>query len=262
MLNLIDKRIRQAFSNAAMQYDVLTNLHKEIGRELVAKIQGIDHDGVVLDVGMGTGELTKRLKKFFPDALVVGCDFASGMISQAKEKQEDFQIVQADAIALPFKLDVFDMITSNLALQWVNNLNSSFQMYHARLKKEGQFCFTMFGHETLKELFVALEHAADGKQNKRDLFVRRLAKIQQVQEAMQMAGFKDIHVSAEHIKVRFPDMMAVMQWLKSIGANTLGKDIFLGKEMLARAKTYYHQNFSDRLGIYATFEVIWGQGKK
>ena len=32
IIKLIDQKIRKAFSDAAMQYDVLSGLHKEIGR--------------------------------------------------------------------------------------------------------------------------------------------------------------------------------------------------------------------------------------
>jgi len=50
MLKLIDRRIRRAFSNAAMQYDILTGMQKEIGREPF--VQGdlfeIDRDGLRL----------------------------------------------------------------------------------------------------------------------------------------------------------------------------------------------------------------------
>ena len=38
ILDAIDKKIRQAFSSAAMQYDILSSMQKEIGRELVEEL--------------------------------------------------------------------------------------------------------------------------------------------------------------------------------------------------------------------------------
>ena len=64
-LQFIDQRIRNAFSDASIQYDVLTGMHKEIGRELVDKIKDHEPAQYILDVGMGTGWLTNRLTYFF-----------------------------------------------------------------------------------------------------------------------------------------------------------------------------------------------------
>src|SRR3989338_5754853 len=157
ILNAIDKRIRKAFSSAAMQYDVLSSMQKEIGRELVNKLShprgDISTPGVefILDVGMGTGWMTNRLANFFPDAKVVGIDSAVGMIEQARKKYENLNTVNADARMLPFKSGQFDIVISNLAYQWVPDLDQAFAETHRLLKKEGTLCLTMFGSGTLKE---------------------------------------------------------------------------------------------------------------
>ena len=83
MLNLIDKKIRQSFSNAALQYDVLTSMHQEIGRELVKKVLN-ENAQYILDIGMGTGRMTRALSFYFPESKVVGMDFADQMIDVAK----------------------------------------------------------------------------------------------------------------------------------------------------------------------------------
>ena len=49
LLKFIDDKIRRAFSDAAVQYDVLTGLHKEIGRELLAKAAAHEGNGPILD---------------------------------------------------------------------------------------------------------------------------------------------------------------------------------------------------------------------
>jgi malonyl-CoA O-methyltransferase len=151
-----DNPIRRAFSNAAMQYDMLTTLQKDIGRELLRKL-GEEDCSAILDVGMGTGYLTKKLLLYFPEAVVVGLDFAPGMIDVAGKQDEPLNIIQADARQLPFKNEVFDIIVSNLAYQWVGELSGAFAGCYQSLKREGTMVFTMFGYNTLKELFTALE---------------------------------------------------------------------------------------------------------
>lgn len=262
IFNAIDQKIRDAFSDAAMQYDVLTSLHKEIGRELTKKLRGHESCAAVLDIGMGTGWFTRRLTDVFPDAMVIGLDFASGMIDVARQKEGTFKIVQADASRLPFKDNTFDLITSNLAYQWVDDLPGSFQLCYDRLNENGRFCLTMFGHHTFCELFAAIEACADRKSNEGGLCIRRLADQDQTAQALEAAGFHSRQVTAERIKVRFPDMMGLIKWIKDIGANALPKDIYIGKDLMARTDEHYNARYRDRLGVFATFEVIWVEARK
>ena len=262
IIKLIDQKIRKAFSDAAMQYDALSGLHKEIGRELTAKIQHCDPCGRILDIGMGTGWFTGRLANMFPEATVVGIDSAPGMIGRAREQQGSFHIIQADAACLPFTDGAFDIITSNLAYQWVGDLTQAMAQCRAQLTANGTLCFTMFGYNTLKELFEALEQCSDiGGKDKAGAF-SRLADDKQVGQALREAGFQDVRVDAERIKVRFEDMMSLVKWVKDIGANALPRDTYIGKDLLLRADRYYNGHFRDRLGVYATFEVIWVHARR
>ena len=259
-LKLIDDKIRRAFSDAALQYDVLTGLHKEIGRELLAKAAAHEGNGPILDVGAGTGWFTGRLKNHFPDALVVGIDFAAGMVDAAKTRENDCAILQADARRMPFKENTFELIASNLAYQWVGNLPEAFADCRAVLKKEGKLHLTMFGYSTFQELFEALEKTRDAA--KGGVALKRLADRRQICDALTAAGFRDVNVAEEHIKVHFADMLALVKWIKDIGANALVGDMFIGRDWLNRADAYYKENFGDQWGVSATFQVIWVEAIK
>lgn len=256
----IDQRIRQAFSQAAVQYDMLTSLHKEIGRELVSQIKDTAPCLKILDVGMGTGYVTKKLKNYFSEAMVVGIDFAPGMTKAADDQEKDFHIIQADARALPFKDETFDLVVSNLAYQWVENLEDAFRACHTVLKEGGVFSAAIFGLNTFRELFEALAAVLNEKKQYGD--IKRLAGYEEIKQVIQQAGFNEIDMDFERIKVRFPDMMAMVQWMKDIGANQLERNFYVGKDLLAQASDYYEKKFRDRFGIYATFEVIWVYAKK
>ena len=184
------------------------------------------------------------------------------MIDLAKHQSEGFQIVAADACALPFKENVFDIIVSNLAYQWVADLSKAFDLCYKSLSPQGLLCFTMFGRNTLDELFLSLENCMDKKDQSQLSGIRRLPSRAEILKAMQRSGFSNVNVDYERIKVRFPDMMALIQWVKEIGANTLGQDVYIGKDLLTKANDYYNKSFKDRLGIYATFEVVWVEARK
>ena len=285
LLKFIDRKIRQAFSDSAYQYEVLANLQKEIGRELVKKIDIVPMGTIpasssarggsasggkiessresrieesfthILDVGMGTGWLTNRLSLFFPEAKVVGLDFADGMLEHAKKKEGSFAIVQANARSLPFPENTFDIIVSNLAYQWVEDLEQAFRSSYGTLKSGGKFYVTMFGQNTLKEMFVALERSLDAPGQA--LPMKRLADRSQIEQALKEAGFPNVEISCESIKVHFEDLLALMKWLKKIGANISERNVFVGKDLLARANDYYKDHFKDSWGVYASFEIIW-----
>ncbi|MCK5014058.1 MAG: methyltransferase domain-containing protein [Candidatus Omnitrophica bacterium] len=256
---VIDQEVCRGFSNAAFRYDRLTDLHKEIGTKLMARLECVEDFQTLLDVGMGTGWFTNQLKNSFPDAVVVGLDFAPGMVACARQKKGKMIIVQADAARLPFKEGVFDVITSNLAYQWVEDLSRAFKLCRSRLRGRGGLYLTMFGRHTFYELFTALDARVTGKDG---LTIRRLADEQQVTEALASAGFRSRKVRAEQIQVRFPDMMHLIKWIKDIGANALPRDIYMGRDLLLRANEYYNQHFKDAAGVYATFEVIWVEARR
>ncbi len=260
LLNDIDRKIRRAFSNSAMQYESFSSLQKEIGRELVKKISDCEKGERILDIGAGTGRLANRISFLFPDALVCAMDFAPGMLKVAKEKYETLKILQAQAAALPFQPRTFDIVVSNLMYQWIEDLDKSFEQVHAVLKNQGVFCFTMFGQQTLKELFEALEATA-GK-TAGGLRFRRLADGLTVHRSLEDRGFQIIDENCEIIKTHFNDLFDLVSWLKSTGANTGRQSFFVGKDHLQRANEYYKNHFQDPWGVTASFEVLWLKGIK
>jgi malonyl-CoA O-methyltransferase len=246
----IHNKVRKAFSDAAMNYEMLSSLHKEIGRELVRKVMHQDA-ARVLDVGTGTGYLANKAKFYFPESLVVGVDLADGMVLEANKLKEGIQIVQADACALPFKKGAFDLVISNLAYQWVADLPHAFGVAHQALSDRGRMCATLFGRRTLEELFECVNAVSPGKP------VNRLPDMDKVRSALELAGFKNIAIDYELIKVQFADVFDLLKWTKSIGANILNEDIFLGPKTLGKLDEHYKKSYPYADGVCASFEVIW-----
>ena len=248
-----------AFSDAAVQYDVLTGLHKEIGRE-PRESRGARRQRPHFGCRDGNRVAHRPVEKLFSRRALVGIDFAAGMVDAAKMREKDCAILQADARQMPFKKNTFEMIASNLAYQWVGDLPKAFANCHVILKEEGKLYLTMFGYSTFQELFEALEKTCDA--TKGNIALPRLADRGQICDALSKAGFRDVNVEEESIKVHFPDMLALVKWVKDIGANALMGDMFIGRDWLNRANAYYTQTFADQWGVGATFQVIWVQAKK
>lgn len=257
MLRFIENKIRKAFSGAAMQYDILTSLHKEIGRDLSKRITKRPTSGRLLDIGMGTGWLTGRLTHYFPGVKVIGIDFAQGMLEKARKEEEPFEVVLANALAIPFQDDSFDVVVSNLAFQWISDLPKAFGECRRVLKPEGQLAISLFGRSTFQELFVSLEHAAKTSGQTEALKIARLASRGEIERSLAASGLKNVKTEFETIKVHFPDMFSLIQWIKKIGANRLPRQFFVGKDFLNTANHYYTTYYKDKFGVTATFEIVW-----
>jgi malonyl-CoA O-methyltransferase len=256
MWQTIHNKIRRSFSDAALNYEILSSLHKEIGRELIRKV--IDQPCArILDVGTGTGYLANKAKFYFPEAMVVGIDLADGMVLEANKLKEGIQIVQADACALPFPKGAFDLIVSNLAYQWVADLPHAFRQSHRCLSDSGVLCATVFGRQTLNEFYEAIHSTGSQKE-----FLNRLPDMEILKASLLSAGFKSVDVDYEIIKVQFSDVMDLLKWIKGIGANILNDDVFLGRQLIARMDEYYKSKYPYFDGICVTFEIIWVRAQK
>ena len=125
----------------------------------------IEPSGVidVLDLGCGTGALTKALadKGFH----VTGLDASEQMLEQARENYPDIKFSQGDATSFTLsENEKVDLVFSNAVLHWIDKYRQPLMMkcvYNA-LRFGGQFVFEMGGfgcgrliHEKLAEKFKA-----------------------------------------------------------------------------------------------------------
>jgi ubiquinone/menaquinone biosynthesis C-methylase UbiE len=78
---------------------------------LVAALRHVDEPARVLDLGTGTGAAARLLVSRYPAAEVTGADMSPEMVRQAQARATTERYVVADASALPFADDSFDLVT-------------------------------------------------------------------------------------------------------------------------------------------------------
>lgn len=228
----IDKyKIRSSFSKAALQYDRCALIQRETAAALLDKIAVSlptrnSELLTLLDIGCGTGFLTHGLAKIFPKANIFGCDIAHPMLkmTNAKCKDKKIYLLTADGGVLPCKDKTFDMAASNLTYQWLTDLDAAFLETHRILRPGGIFTFSTLGPETLKELRYCYAEAS-ARFNKDGLppFMGFSEK-QSIRSSLKNAGFKNVCIDTVEMIKTYPDMWALLNTMKSMGAGNPFKD--------------------------------------
>jgi len=265
----IDKReVRRAFSKAAAQYDAAAVMQREVCSRMLERLDYIKQKPAsVLDVGSGTGWGTRQLGERYPAAQIVALDMAIGMLHAARGTSSWWRklfsgkatpYVCGDMEALPVAAQSMDMVWSNLALQWCNDLPATFVELQRVLKVDGLLMFSTFGPDTLKEIRSAF-NGVDGHNH-----LSRFADMHDIGDMLMAAGFAEPVMDMEYITLTYSDVKAVMQDLRSIGAHnaTAGRASgMMGKKAWGRVLENYERLRRDGK-LPATFEVIYGHAWK
>lgn len=125
------QRIARQFSKAAMTYDGAADVQADIAFDALNLLPSTI--GSVLDIGCGTGRVTRILSQRSQQTW--GMDIAQGMVSFAQHAiPEPIHWLTADAEHLPFQNASFDSVYSSMALQWCENLELVFREIYRVLK--------------------------------------------------------------------------------------------------------------------------------
>jgi malonyl-CoA O-methyltransferase len=264
----LDKaRVRASFDRAARSYDAAAVLQKEVRGRMLERL---DYTRLaprrILDAGTGTGHAAHALAERYKDSHVVALDIALGMLRIGAGADSWWRrffpgrrsAVCADIESLPLQSASMDLVWSNLAIQWCNDLDLAFGEMARVLRPEGLLMFSTFGPDTLKELREA--SAADPEH----VHVSRFIDMHDIGDALVRAGFSAPVMDVEHFVLTYDDVLGVMRDLKAIGARnaTYGRPRGLeGKGFLARLTERY-ERFRDQGKLPATFEVVYGHAWK
>jgi demethylmenaquinone methyltransferase/2-methoxy-6-polyprenyl-1,4-benzoquinol methylase len=139
------ENVRAMFARIAWRYDLLNRL-MTFGRDRAWRREAVDRlelrgGGRVLDVGAGTGDLSKACLEANSDALIVACDFTREMLELGKSRPGAGRIawVLADAERLPFASEIFDGVVSGFLLRNVVDLDRALCEQVRVLKPGGRF---------------------------------------------------------------------------------------------------------------------------
>ncbi len=255
--------IRRSFGRAASDYTAAAVLQHEVEARLLERLDDMSiTPHRILDVGAGPGSGSLALKKRFRKADIIALDLALPMAHMAKRNagwfRPKYTAVCGDAAQLPFADGAFDLVFSNLCMQWIPDVPALFSQWRRILAPGGLLLCSSFGPETLWELRDAFGKA-DGDAS----HVNHFAPMQALGDAMLYEGFRDPVLDTDRFTLTYAHAADLMRELRSIGAgNALSnrRRSLTGKSRMQAAFTAYETHRRADGTLPATYEVLYAHG--
>jgi SAM-dependent methyltransferase len=122
----------------------LAPITNQVVGPMIAALGAVAGRGV-LDVCCGPGHLAGALAQ--SGATVVGIDFATAMITKARENYPSLDFRQGDAEALPFDACSFDHVVCAFGVMHLSNADVAISEAFRVLRPEGRFVFTQWARD-------------------------------------------------------------------------------------------------------------------
>ncbi|MGA8936113.1 MAG: methyltransferase domain-containing protein, partial [Pseudolabrys sp.] len=182
----------------------------------------------------------------------------------ALELNDAFPRVVADEEALPFADSSLDLVTSVLALQFVNDLPGTLIQIRRALKPDGLLLAALVGGESLAELREAIAIAESEIEGGVSPRVAPFVDVGELGALLQRTGFALPVIDNERLVVRYASAVALMHDLRRMGATNV---LFerrrkpLKRATLDRTAAIYAERFADADGrLRASFDIVWLSG--
>lgn len=260
------RRVRRNFSAQAAEYDRHARVQKRVAERLLHLLMAAGPlAGPALEVGTGTGELARRLRRVRPDLPLVVSDLAHGMTRHAAAGLPGVPAVDADAQALPFAGGRFGLLLSASVFQWLNDLSCALAEASRVLRPGGVLAFAMYGERTLWELREAHRQALSELAPAHASHAHDFRREAEVRAALTAAGLERLQLFSEEEVEHHPDLAALLRSLKQIGAQNAAVSRPAGlasRRVMARLADHYADRFGRTEGLPATYHVIYALARK
>ena len=202
--------IKRCFNRACETYDLNCHVQIQAGQFLIDKLKNYQiHYDQALDVGCGTGMITKRLLEELYCNHLLGIDFSNNLLEIAQGR-----LVRYNADLIEFDFDQFlcqthqkryDLIFSNMSLQWSDELALCIKQIYNHLSPNGIFAFSI----PLQGTFFELNSIYSDQ-------------LHAYHDAFQMlSDFNVLLCEHESIVHSFDSVQSALQSIKMVGANSL-----------------------------------------
>ncbi len=145
-------KVVRNFDRGTQAYDAHTDLQQRVAAHLSHDLPKDNVDDI-LEIGCGTGHLTKHLLDLYQDArLIHVTDISESMLDKARSKIQDPEIFWSVMDGeYPDTDRQYDLIVANMVFQWFEDAPAALDKLQSLLKPGGQIYYTLPGRESFKE---------------------------------------------------------------------------------------------------------------
>jgi len=145
------ERVRNMFAAIAGSYDLNNRVHSfgrdQAWRKAAVRLAEVKEGDEILDCACGTGDLTFAFAKTNAKR-IIGSDFTQEMLDVAETKLRDtsgrVSFQQADAMALPFDDESFDVVSIAFGIRNVADPAKAIAQFHRVLRPGGRLIILEF----------------------------------------------------------------------------------------------------------------------
>jgi len=264
---MMDKqRVNCHFGRIANKYDKYAIVQKKMGESLQQIVQTSGPFHRILEIGCGTGFLTKKLAQLYPNAEIIASDISATMLQTASSNLSDFSNIHykiADGEDLQLT-GPFDLIVSNAAFQWFNDYSHAFKKMLPQISTGGFLIYATFGKNTFHELHQAflLAHQSLGI-NAPHVHGPQFLSIQEL-EYISSKFKNSTFFNEETFIEKFQTVKDFLLSVKKVGANNAAHEDHMihNRKLLLKMIECYEDAFQHQELIAATYHVIYGCHKK
>jgi malonyl-CoA O-methyltransferase len=246
--------IARRFSAAAGTYDRHARPQLALAQSVISMLPEI-YPEQILELGAGTGQLTRLLTERFPDVLIDAVDLAEKMVAHSQTKFHRFpQISWAVGDAQTWHgTDAYPLIVSSAALHWATDLKATCKNIYQNLEPGGFFSLGMMLKGTLKELHELRHEIAPEKTP-----LITLPTYEETKACLQAAGFHLERRKHSEEEILYESAAAFLKAIHEQGVT--GGKVSVGNAPLSRTELSqlvadYQENYASDGGVYATYET-------
>ena len=261
----VKQGIRRNFARRARSYDRHAQMQRLMAHELVAAAGGsLAQARRILEIGCGTGYLTKLLRQANGEARLVALDLDAALVDAARRRLGPAAGVAwlvADGEA-PLRGE-YDLIIANATFQWFTRPGEALAAYYRSLAPGGVLAFSTLGPQTFQELAEALDRAA------RSLELPAIPPIpaqgfgdrETWSGRLHRAGFRQARLTRRMVTATFPSVKEFLKALQATGA-TNPRPCPLSPRLLRGLMAAYQTGYGRDGVIPVSYDLIWAVAQK